>query len=328
MGAGGQRGHRHHVDFGQGAPEPANTSDQVYLVRDGAIQRAPWDTPSAEPQAVGPAVSRVGSLAARLDGQVVAAITDGGSKLRSVAVRDGTARVELASKGMTLVRWTHQGEMMVALDRTKGTRMRSVRDGNETPVHTEALPLGRIRGFAVAPDGVRVALVLEEQGRRTLGVAAIVRSAAGMRFVGWRELSWSPTTQPALDVGWSGPAELLVLLGATSVTARVVSVDSEAAIAIDVGPTDSATAAHLPSATPGERCCAARTARPGDSWTRSPGSPGCRRFSRYRCPELWIAPHRRPEVGMIAQCSGDRCSRPPPIWPGAAPARRAPVPAH
>jgi hypothetical protein len=123
--------------------------------------------------------------------------------------------------------------------------MRSVRDGNETPVHTEALPLGRIRGFAVAPDGVRVALVLEEQGRRTLGVAAIVRSAAGMRFVGWRELSWSPTTQPALDVGWSGPAELLVLLGATSVTARVVSVDSEAAIAIDVGPTDSATAAQL-----------------------------------------------------------------------------------
>ena len=232
-------------DFGQGAPEPANTSDQVYLVRDGAIQRAPWDTPSAEPQAVGPAFSRVGSLAARLDGQVVAAITDGGSKLRSVTVRDGTARVELASKGMTLVRWTRQGEMMVALDRTKGTRMRSVRDGHETPVHTEALPLGRIRGFAVAPDGVRVALVLEEQGRRTLGVAAIVRSAAGMRFVGWRELSWSPTTQPALDVGWSGPAELLVLLGATSVTARVVSVDSEAAIAIDVGPIDAATAAQL-----------------------------------------------------------------------------------
>ncbi len=232
-------------DFGQGTPEPINTSDQVYLVRDGAIQRAPWDTPNAEPQAVGPPLNLVGSITGRADGQAVAAITDGGTKLRSVPVREGEARVELSGHGMSLVRWTRQGELLVVLDQARGARLRSVRDGREIPVSTDNLPIGRIRAFGIAPDGVRVALVLEESGRPVLGVAAIVRSAAGIRFVGWRELAWSPSSQPALDVGWSGSAALLVLLGGTNAAPRVVSVDSEGAVATDVGPIDSSAAAQL-----------------------------------------------------------------------------------
>lgn len=232
-------------DFGQGAPEPANTSDQVYLVRDGAIERAPWDTPSAEPQQVGTALNRVGSVAGRGDGQAVAAITDGGTRLRTVPVRDGAARIELSGRGMTLVRWTRQDELLVVLDRVRGTRVRAIRDGREVPVVTDGLPVGRLRAFAVAPDGVRVAVVVEEQGRPVLGIAALVRSDEGIRVTGWRELSWSAASQPALDVGWSGAAELLVLLGGGNAAQRVVSVDSEGAMATDVGPIDSSTAAQL-----------------------------------------------------------------------------------
>jgi len=194
---------------------------------------------------VGPTLNRVGSIAGRFDGQAVAAITDDGTRLRTVPVRDGAPHVELSGKGMSLVRWTRQGELLVVLDRARGTRVRAVRDGRALTVVTDVLPVGRIRAFAVAPDGVRVAVVIEEQGRPVLGLAAMVRSAERIRLVGWRELSWSPTNQPALDVGWSGPADLLVLMGGVNTTPRVVGVDSEGAMATDVGPIESPTATQL-----------------------------------------------------------------------------------
>lgn len=234
-------------DFEQGAPVLTSASDQVIVVRDGTVQRVGWDSASDAPQPVGAALARVSSISARADGQVVAAISDGGTRVRTLPLREGAGRVELSGKGFSLVRWTRQGELLVVLDEPRGKRIRLLRDGRELTVSTGGLPGGRIRALAVAPDGVRVALVIEEQGRPVLGVAALVRSAQGVRILGWRELSgaaWAPTPQRVIDVGWSGVADLLVLV-AVSTTPRVVSVDSEGAMATDVGPTDSAAAAQL-----------------------------------------------------------------------------------
>lgn len=123
-----------------------------------------------------------------------------------------------------------------------------VRDGRGVSVNTDALPMGRIRLLArIAPDGVRVAMVVEEQGRWVLGVASMVRETNAVRFVGWRELSgatWAPPTHRPVDVGWSGPADLMVLLTVATVP-QVVSVDSEGAVAADVGPIDSTASAQL-----------------------------------------------------------------------------------
>jgi len=234
-------------DFEQGAPVQAATSDEVFVVHDGAVQRVGWDAAPADAQPLGGTFNRVGSIAARPDGQVLAAITDGGTRVRTLPVREGAGRVDLTGDGFSLVRWTRQGELLVVLQASRGSRMKLLREGREVPINTDGLPVGRVRSLAVAPDGVRVALVIEEQGRPVLGIAALVRSAQGVRFVGWREMSgaaWAPPTQRPIDVGWSGVADLLVLL-AVSTTPKVVSVDSEGAIAAELGPTDSAASAQL-----------------------------------------------------------------------------------
>ena len=235
------------ADFSQAAPALPSSSDQVFVVRGGVLSRLGWNTPVAEAQVVAPSVTRLGPISARADGQEVAAVSDAGTKVRLIAVREGTARVLLSGQGLTSVRFTRQGELLVVTDGVRGDRLRLVRDAHQAPIDAAGLPTGRIRSLAVAPDGVRVALVIEEQGRSVLGVAAIVRTSEGMRFVGWRELSgaaWSPTSQPPVDVGWSDSASLLVLLGGTA-GPRVVSVDSEGAMATDVGPTDSVASAQL-----------------------------------------------------------------------------------
>lgn len=234
------------ADFGQGAPQPATTAEGVYLVRDGTVQRASWVDPNADPLPLAPSVERVSSLDVRSDATSVAVISDGGGRVRTIGVRDGMVRTELTGSRLVDVRWTRQGELWVILDRLRGQRMRMVRDGQEVAVDVAGLPMGQIRAFAPAPDGVRVAVVIENQGRSMLGTAAIVRDAEGVRFAGWRELTgatWAPSGQPALDVGWSAPANLLVLLGGGgSGSARVVSVDSAGAVATDVGPGDTASA--------------------------------------------------------------------------------------
>ena len=240
-------------DFPQGAPLPPSPGEGVFLLREGTVQRATWADPGAAPLAVGGAPIRASALAARTDGQVLALVTDGGTRVRSVAVRDGTERVELTGHQVTGVRWTRQGELWAVLDRTRDARLRVIRDGRETPVTTDSLPQGWIRSFAPAPDGVRAALVIENQGRTSLGVAAIVRTAGDFRLVGWRELTpanWAPAGQQPADVGWTGSASLLVLLGGSS-TARVVRVDSEGAVATDVRPNDTAALVQLAAAPSG-----------------------------------------------------------------------------
>ncbi|MFT3861220.1 LpqB family beta-propeller domain-containing protein [Micropruina sp.] len=231
-----------------GAPVQPLVSDQVFVLRDGAIQRLGWDAPAGDAQPLGAGVvGNASTIAARSDGQVVAVVTDGGTRLRTVQVREGTARVELAAQGLALVRWTRQNELLVALERTHDTRLRMVRNATTVPVRTDALPTGRIRSLAVAPDGVRVALVIEEQGRSVLGTTAMVREGDEVWFTGWRELSgtwWAPSTHRPVDVGWSDAAELLVLLTVAG-TPQVVRVDSEGAVATAVGPTDSSATAQL-----------------------------------------------------------------------------------
>lgn len=240
-------------DFHEGAPVPGSAGEGVYLIRDGVLERANWIDPGASPQAVGGTLNRAGAVGVRPDGQAVGVVTDGGTRLRSVGVRDGATRVELTGSNFVGVRWTRQGELWAVLDRTRDVRLRAVKDGRELQVDGGALPTGRIRAFVPAPDGVRVAVVIENQGRSSLGVAAIVRTDGGVRFVGWRELTpagWAPSGQPVLDVGWSGPATLAVLLGATP-TARVVSVDSEGAVSADIGPNDTTALIQLAVASSG-----------------------------------------------------------------------------
>ncbi|MBK8445968.1 MAG: GerMN domain-containing protein [Micropruina sp.] len=244
---GGSAGTVTTADFAQGAPTPQTTSDQVFVVRGGALQRLAWSSPQSEPQPVGPELNRLGAIAARADALEVAAVTDGGTRVRGVAVREGAARVMLSGRGLASVHYTRQGELLVVVDGVRNTPLRMLRDGREVVVDAAGLPGGRIRALAMAPDGVRVALVVEGQGGAVLGVAAITRSAEQIGFVGWRELSgasWAPASQPPIDVGWSSPADLLVLLGGDA-TPHVVRVDSEGAMATDVGPTDSVAKAQL-----------------------------------------------------------------------------------
>ncbi|MFT4217612.1 MAG: LpqB family beta-propeller domain-containing protein [Micropruina sp.] len=250
---GGRDGVLTTAEFAEGAPVPANPDDGVYLLRQGTVQRAAWADPTASPRPLPGAGAPPRALAVRTDGEVVALVTDDGTEVRSVVVRDGVTKVELTGERATGVRWTRQGELWALLDRTRGRRLRAVKDDQEVPVSTEGLPIGQIRSFAPAPDGVRVALVIENQGRTSLGVAAVVRTSAGFRFVGWRELApsaWAPTGQAPIDVGWTGPAGLLVLVGGSS-SARVINVDSEGAVATEVRPNDATALVQLVAASSG-----------------------------------------------------------------------------
>lgn len=253
------------ADFARGAPVPSGVPAEVFVVRQGELGRLAWRAAADQVVTIGPALDSPAALAVRGDGQQLAVITDGGTRVRTVSVRDGAGRIELRGSGFTGVRWSRQDELWCVLQRPRGERLRVLHEGRELPVDAEALPEGRIRVLAPAPDGVRMALVIETEGGPVLGVAAVVRTDRQVRFTGWTTLSgtaWAPTNQQPLDVGWVGPVELLVLLG-TSPATRVVRLDSRGAVATDVGPNDTSALVELAASATGR---AVVRGRDGQTW--------------------------------------------------------------
>jgi hypothetical protein len=115
------------------------------------------------------------------------------------------------------------------------------------PVDTGLPDRARILDFAIAPDEVRIALIINNGATTTVRVGRIVRDAKGVRIVGLVRVEQRLTS--AVAVAWAGESELGVLGAVGAVAVQPISVSLPlGTVSLIGGPANAVSLAAVPGA--------------------------------------------------------------------------------
>jgi two-component system sensor histidine kinase MtrB len=162
------------------------------------------------------AVARTRPAAAgvSLDGrELYVARMESGAELGEPRLRSRSTREK---DGLTAPSWDGIGDLWVA-DREAGhSRLLRLRDGTGTPeeVQVPGLGDGRIEALRVAADGVRIALLVQRDGRTSLELGRVERADADDRkrtlaVTGLRSVA--PQLVDVVSASWAGGSRLVVV---------------------------------------------------------------------------------------------------------------------
>ena len=226
--------------FPEADPTARQGSRQLFALAGGQIVRVVEGTRGIERLPVAPGASAASHAAVRLDALVAAAVSADRSTLELTPLGEAVVTTVGTSVGLRRPQFDRQGDLWVNNDAGEVGRVPD--GGSWTPVRVDGLGDARISTFRLAPDGVRVALVVVRPGgQQVMGLARVVRDDdAGVSIEGWRELHVATTSVAQLtplDVGWRAADSLLVLVN-DGRTTTVQAVAQDGATIVPIGPTE------------------------------------------------------------------------------------------
>lgn len=164
------------------------------------------------------------------------ALVDRAGTVLTTFTPGGTPRTTHLPSRATGLQVSAQGDFWLALSGAASSCLHRLDGAVLRQVAAPELGSGQLVSFSLAPDGARIAVVLERAGRRRLG---LLRLRQG-RFEGWREVEVSLGSRQVsglADVAWGTPSTLAVLLAASgSSRPEVVLVDADGARTTELGP--------------------------------------------------------------------------------------------
>jgi hypothetical protein len=175
------------------------------------------------PGALGEGDKQLGSVAVSRDEETAAGVGLDGKSLYVGSMVSGASLGDpvLTSQGktetdrLTAPSWDAQGDLWVADRDPKNPRLLMLQNGAGQPIAVETPGLdGRIESVRVAADGVRIALVVEKNGKRSLLIGRIQRSGATGEppVVSVLELrSATPDLEEITAMSWAGDSRLVVV---------------------------------------------------------------------------------------------------------------------
>ncbi|MEV3874601.1 LpqB family beta-propeller domain-containing protein [Streptomyces sp. NPDC049906] len=215
-----------------------NPDYQYFLDDKKRLVRLPGISTGADPEPapgpLGTTEKPFGSVAVSREEDQAAGVSLNGRELYVGALAAGTAlgepvltsRAKNVKDGLTAPSWDGRGDLWVA-DRNPGdSGLYLLRQGSGTPVpvQTPGLAGGRIEAVRVAADGVRIALLVEREGSRTLRIGRVEREAPGSAGVSAgsadhptgtvrvAELrSAAPQLEEVTAMSWAGGSRLVVV---------------------------------------------------------------------------------------------------------------------
>lgn len=204
----------------------AKSPEYVYFLDSKhRLVRIPGTTSSTSalpvPGALGEGAKQLRSVAVSRDEHTAAGVSADGKSLYVTSLGAGGSLGDpvLTSAGateadrLTTPTWDAHGDLWVADRDPKAPRLLLLEQGGGEPleVRTPQLP-GRIKDVRVAADGVRMALVVEKDGKQSLLIGRIERddsSGEGPAVIELR--SATPELEEITAVSWAGDGRLVVV---------------------------------------------------------------------------------------------------------------------
>lgn len=202
------------------SPVPTTLGNNLYGVSDGRVVRVDQSDRTATLAAVAGSFGQPGAgaekVAVSVPGDAVAVVTEGGTRLTGVDLATGSTTFSFSGfTGLQRPQYARTGELWLLSGGQGAHRLQVVVDGVLRDAEIGALAQDTITSFRLSPDGVRVALVIERDGRSVLAMARVDRRDGRIRVDGMRVVPMATTAQTELtettDVGWIGPGRLVVL---------------------------------------------------------------------------------------------------------------------
>ncbi|WP_026178128.1 LpqB family beta-propeller domain-containing protein [Streptomyces hokutonensis] len=207
---------------------PVNHPVYLYFLDDKhRVVRIPGGSRGTHTEAVpgplGEGTKPLGSVAVSRDEERGAGVSlDGkslyvGSMVSGASLGDPvlTSQGKTADDRLTAPSWDVQGDLWVADRDPNNPRLLLLQQGAGQPIAVDTLGLdGRIESVRVAADGVRIALVVEKNGKRSLQIGRIQRSGATgeQPVVSVLELrSATPDLEEITAMSWAGDSRLVVV---------------------------------------------------------------------------------------------------------------------
>lgn len=224
-----------------------SSTRQYYIDSDQhRLRELTGDTTKADPVSgpFGANKANLDAVAVRRDEQMAAGVRSNGRQLVVASLIDDeqfhAPVVSSAVKdGLSAPSWDGFGDLWVADRNPAAPRLMMLTDGNGQPATVTVPGLnGRIESLRVASDGVRIALVVEQNGVRTLQLGRIGRGGTldkpEFSVTGLRPLT--PPGEGVASFSWAGPSRLVVVLGSEQggvQQIQYVSTDGSAAPALE-----------------------------------------------------------------------------------------------
>ena len=254
-------------DFADWAPGAGNAS--LFVIKDGQVQEADSSSqlkPVADglrepqPDKTGktdtPGLSGAFAVSGTRKQAAVVMTAKGGDTIQTASLAGGDEPV-VVRQGKSFVRpaYSRTGELWTA--QRAGLSTLEVIDARGEPlkVSVPKTPAGTLVALRLSPDGARVAVALSGPGGPELGLLRVQRVEGELRLDGWHPIAFSDA-QPLIDVAWSKPAELLVLVGDPGQgTTSVLRTSQDGARSAYIGPSADTDLAEL-AAAPGSSAVA------------------------------------------------------------------------
>ncbi len=178
--------------------------------------------PEPVPGALGEGDKKLRAAAVSRDESSAAGVSTDGSSLYVGSLVSGGSLGEavLHSAGrteddrLTTPSWDGRGDLWVADRDPKKPRLLLLRKGEGEPLTVETPSLdGRVEAVRVAADGVRIALIVEKDGKSSLQIGRIVRDTSGDQpTVSILEpRSVAPQLEEVTAMSWAGDSRLVVI---------------------------------------------------------------------------------------------------------------------
>lgn len=217
-------------------PQDRQTSRQLFAVVGGQVVRAMEGTGGLESIPAAPGLEGVSFAAVRPDALQVAAVTGDRTALVTAPMSEPGSRLVASAIGLRRPHYARQGELWVVDDR--GAISAVLGDGTWVTASLGGLGDGRVSALRLAPDGVRVALVVEQPGgTSSLAVGVVARVGAQLAIEGVRLLSVSDSigARSVRDVGWR-TADTLLVLTSDGHSSIVMSLTQDGSTVAPIGP--------------------------------------------------------------------------------------------
>ncbi|MFV0405793.1 MAG: LpqB family beta-propeller domain-containing protein [Propioniciclava sp.] len=232
--------------YAEADPVEASTSRQLYGVVSGRVVRLLEGSGGVETLVSAEGIEGADYAAVRPDALQAAAVTAGRAALVTAPTAPGTATTVATAIAFRRPQYSRQGELWVVDDRGQLTMVPP--GGDPQTVQVSGLREGRITALRLAPEGVRVALVIEDPGGATrVGVAVIVRNQDAPTLAGLHTLSASESAvsrRSVIDLGWRTPEHLLALVS-DGTTDTVIAMPQDGSVLTPIGPISEARLVEL-----------------------------------------------------------------------------------